>query len=354
MPRKLFYYRLQTVVVISLIWVVFGIVFYENLIRTTNDLGVNVNLLQFCVTFGVIGFIISCILTFSLKPAFNHQPVGMASIYKLIITLMLFFVIAFVLLLIYFIFYYKQDFNFNHYLNSFFTKIMKTRTFTIFMLDMSLMTVLSITILEVTDKYGPGMFWSMLVGEYHNPKVQNRIFIFLDINESVTIAEDLGHERYFRMLRQFFADITLPVLSNDGEIYQYVGDEIVLSWPNTPENKLKSLKFLRHTYFLVERKADFYDKRFRNVPRFKAGVHVGEVTAGFIGIIKRELIYSGDTVNTTARIRGICHEVNESFVLSGDFMKDFHTPHGYKIKAIGRIELKGRNEPVKLYSMKFE
>ena len=95
------------------------------------------------------------------------------------------------------------------------------------------------------------MFWSMLIGEYHKPKNENRIFIFLDINESTSIAEDLGHTRYFMMLRRFFRDITLPIMANDGEIYQYVGDEVVLNWSNTPENKLKSLKFIRNTYFLI-------------------------------------------------------------------------------------------------------
>ncbi|MDB5252042.1 MAG: adenylate/guanylate cyclase protein [Flaviaesturariibacter sp.] len=354
MPRKLLYYRLRILGTISLIWVLFGVVFFENFIRSANDLGVKVSLVQFIFTFGVIGFLISAALIFYLKPAFNHQPVGLAALYKMTITLFLFVLIAFVLLMLYYVLGYRKPFNFSHYLNSFFTKILRTRTFAIFIVDMSIMTLLSIAILEVTDKYGPGMFWSMLIGEYNTPQVENRIFIFLDINEATAIAEGLGHELYFRMLRKFFADITMPVLANDGEIYQYVGDEIVLSWPNTPENKIKSLKFLRHMYFLVERKAEEYQRRFQNVPRFKAGVHAGEVTAGFVGVLKRELIYSGDTVNTTARIRGVCHDVNESFVLSGAFMEDFHTPHGYKIKAIGRIYLKGKVEHTKLYFMRFE
>lgn len=354
MPKKLFYLRLRLLVFISLVWVLFGVVFFENLIHGENDLGVHVTLYKFCIAFGIIGFLITSILIYYLRPAFSHFPVGLASIYKLGITILLFFVIAFVLLCFYFILVYKQHFNFNHFLQSFFSKIMRTHTFVIFVVDMGLMTAISIGILEVNDKYGPGIFWSMMIGEYIQPKVLNRIFIFLDINEATSIAETLGHENYFKMLRKFFADITMPVLANDGEIYQYVGDEIVLSWPNTPENKAKSLKFLRNTYYLVERQSKEYERTFGNVPRFKAGVHAGEVTAGFVGIIKRELIYSGDTVNTTARIRGICHDVNEHFVLSGDFMKEFQTPHGYKIKAIGRIELKGRNEPVKLYRMSFE
>src|SRR5690348_4272314 len=136
--------------------------------------------------------------------------------------------------MLYFFIHYTQSLH--HYFQSFFTKLVYTNTFASFLIDMGLMTFFSIILLEVTDKFGPGMFWSMLSGEYHKPKIENRIFIFLDINESTSIAEDLGHEKYFRMLRDFFSDLTLPVLANDGEIYQYVGDEVLVSWPNTPEN----------------------------------------------------------------------------------------------------------------------
>jgi adenylate cyclase len=270
----------------------------------------------------------------------------------MLMAFVLFFVIAFVLLMIYFFIHYTKDLN--HYFHSFFTKLVYTNTFVSFIIDMGLMTLLSIILLEVTDKYGPGMFWSMLSGEYHKPRIENRIFIFLDINESTTIAEELGHEKYFRMLRDFFSDITLPVLANDGEIYQYVGDEILVTWLNTPENKIKSLKFIRNSYYLLERLAKRYQKKYDRLPKFKAGIHAGEVTAGFVGLIKRELVYCGDTMNTTSRICSMCNELNESFVLSEDFMDDFHQPFGYSIDKIGTLELKGRSEPVKLFSLKLE
>jgi adenylate cyclase len=352
MPKKLLFYQLRTLTVVSLIWVVFGIVFFENLINPYNDLGVHVSLLQFAFTFGIIGFIISGVLIFFLKPAFNHQPVWLGTIIKLLITLFLFLIITFFLLLAYFVLHYHRSFP--HFIHSFFTKIVQTRTFNIFMTDMGLMTLLSIMLLEVMDKYGPGMFWSMLSGKYHRPKIEDRIFIFLDINNSTSIAEQLGHEKYFRLLRSFFNDITLSVLANEGEIYQYVGDEIVLSWLNTAENKIQSLKFIRNAFYLLKRKDKFYEKRFGLVPGFKAGVHAGEVTSGLIGMIKRDLIYCGDTINTSARIRSMCNELNEAYVLSEDFMKDFNQPFGYEIDMIGEMELKGRQEPIKLYAMNFE
>lgn len=336
---------------VSLIWIIFGIVFFVNLMPG-NDLGVHVSLVEFSFVFGIIGFIITASLIFYLKPAFHHLPSWLSISIKMVITIVLFFLIAFLLLMLYYFLHYTKDLQ--HYFHSFYTKLVYTNTFTGFIIDMGLMTFLSIILLEVTDKYGPGMFWSMLSGEYHVPKIENRIFIFLDINESTSIAEQLGHEKYFRMLRNFFNDLTLPVMTNEGEIYQYVGDEIVISWLNTPENKIKSLKFIRNTFYLMERLSARYQKRYGKQPKFKAGVHAGEVTAGFIGVIKKDLVYSGDTMNTAARIRSMCNELDESFILSEDFMAEFATPHGYEISKIGTMELRGRSEPVKLFALKFE
>ena len=352
MPRLLLYYKLRTLVIISLIWLLLGFIYYINLIKPSNDLGVRVSLLQFSIAFGIIGLLISAVLIFYLKSAFNHLPLWLSIVIKLIITLMLFFVIAFVLLMVYYLIHYKGTLE--HYLHSFFTKLAYTYTFLSFIIDMGFTTMLTIILLEVTDKYGPGMFWSMLRGQYHKPKIENRIFVFLDMNDSTTLAELLGHEKYFRMLRDFYNDITKTILANDGQIYQYVGDEIVVNWLNTPENKLKALKFIRNTFYLIERFRKRYERRYGKVPTFKAGIHAGEVTAGFVGLIKKDLIYCGDTMNTAARIRSMCTELNESFILSEDFVHDFYQPFGYEISNIGKIELKGRLEPVKLFSLKFQ
>jgi adenylate cyclase len=174
------------------------------------------------------------------------------------------------------------------------------------------------------------------------------------LNNSTTIAEEIGHEKYFNMLRDFFADITEPILANGAHIYQYVGDEVVLSWMNTADNKLRPLNFIKGAFNAIKRKENYYINSYGVVPTFKAGVHAGDVTAGYIGIIKKDLVFSGDTLNTTARITSKCHELNSSFLLSYEFLLGVKNTDGYKIKEIGELELKGRHEKEKLYSLSFE
>jgi adenylate cyclase len=350
--RRLIDYRLRVLATISVIWVVFAFLFLYNIILIEKELVKQRSLLLFSLAFAIIGFVVSASLVFYLKSAFRHYPLWLSILIKLGMAFLLFVIIAFIMLSFYFVF--SSHKKLGEYISSFYEYVFLTRAFLIFMIDLGVMTLFTILILEVTDKYGPGGFWEMMRGKYNHPKIEDRIFVFLDINDATTIAEKLGHKRYFRLLRDFFSDITVPILANDGEIYQYVGDEVVLSWKKTPLNKIKCLRFLRNAFFLIKRREKKYLNRYGVAPSFKAGIHSGEVTAGVIGIVKKDLVYSGDTLNTTARIRSKCHELNETFVLSGDFLSDFHTPHSYHISAIGEMEFKGREEKEKLYSLTFE
>jgi adenylate cyclase len=310
--RRILYYKLSVLANISAIWVVFAFLFLYNIILFDKDLATNRSLILFSLAFAIIGFAVSAALVFYLKNAFRHYPLWVSVLIKMTLTFLLFILVAFIILAFYFVF--SSHWKLNEYIRQFYKEVFLTRAFMIFMIDLGIMTLLTIFILEVTDKYGPGGFWSMMRGKYNKPRIENRIFIFLDINHATAIAEKLGHTKYFRLLRDFFSDITVPILANGGEIYQYVGDEVVLSWKNTPLNKQKCFKFLRNAFFLLKRREARYMRRYGVSPSFKAGIHSGEVTAGVIGIVKKDLVYSGDTLNTAARIRSKCHELDESFV----------------------------------------
>ena len=350
--RKIFNHQLRSLFTISIIWMIYTFGMVYNVREMQVKVILTASALYLSLIAGLVGFIISASLIFYLKDAFKKYPLWISLLLKMFFTFLLFVLIGFILLAIYAVFLYQG--NFNAFTQKFFAVIIISEPFVIFMANMAMMTFITIIIIEITDKYGPGMFWSILIGEYHIPKIENRIFLFLDINASTSIAEHLGHTRYFLLLKEFFSDVTIPVLANGGQIYQYVGDEIVLSWRNTEENKHKCLKFIRNTFYLIKRREKKYIKRYGVLPEFKVGVHAGEVTAGFIGIVKKDLIYSGDTLNTTARIRSMCHELNHSFILSEDFLQHFTHAAPYEIAAIGELEIKGRSEPVKLFSLSFD
>jgi len=350
--RRVFFYRLYLVINISIIWVIFSIIFLYNIVEVEKEHLESRRLSFFSLAFAIIGFIVSGAEAFFLKDAFRRFPLWLSTIFRMTLTFLLFSIVSIIFLLAYFVIRYDRAFS--EFTGVFLNKILTSPSFIMFMVDLGLLAFISILLLEISDKYGPGGFRNLLGGRYNKPRKENRIFVFLDINESTAIAERIGHEKYFNMLKDFFADITEPILANGGHIYQYVGDEVVLSWKNTPANKLRCLRFIRQAYFTIKKKAIYYQKRYDVAPSFKAGIHAGDVTAGYIGIIKKDLVFSGDTLNTTARIRSKCHEFNHSFILSIDFLRGLEKPDKYTITEIGNMEFKGRKEKSTVYSLNFD
>src|SRR5690606_6867708 len=82
----------------------------------------------------------------------------------------------------------------------------------------------------VHNKYGPGVLVPLLLGKYRSPKEEERIFLFMDLKSSTAIAEQLGHIRYSAFIRDSFLDINELLSEYSASVYQYVGDEIVLTW----------------------------------------------------------------------------------------------------------------------------
>ena len=168
--------------------------------------------------------------------------------------------------------------------------------------------------IQVSEKFGPGNLWNLLTGKYHIPKNEKRIFMFLDLKSSTTIAEKLGEEKYHEFLQHVFMDVTDPINNSKAEIYQYVGDEVIISWNL---EKIKNKPDCLNVFFEIEnefeKNKEKYIRKYNVIPKFKAGAHVGNAIAGEIGIIKRDITYSGDLLNTTARIQGRCNEFNSVF-----------------------------------------
>jgi adenylate cyclase len=207
-------------------------------------------------------------------------------------------------------------------------------------------------LLQVNSKFGQGSFWNIIRGKYNTPKEEKRIFMFLDLNSSTSIAEQLGDEAYHALLKDFFADITDPILENKGEIYQYVGDEVVIAWNYEDGKKdFHCLKCFFDMKLHIQKRKEKYLQRYGLIPSFKAGIHCGRVIAGEVGIIKRDITYSGDVLNTTSRILNKCGELNEEVIASADLLSEIPFVKEYITRPLGAIKLKGKTKEVLLNAL---
>jgi adenylate cyclase len=138
----------------------------------------------------------------------------------------------------------------------------------------------------------------------------------------------------------------------NAEIYQYVGDEVVLSW-NSIEGlrNMNCIKFFFAFQNHLQKMNEHYEEKFGFVPLFKAGANIGSITVAEVGDIKREIAYHGDTINTAARIQSVCNTYGKSFIISEGLKKQIEWDDSFSTEFIDSLKLKGKETEIKLFSV---
>lgn len=207
-------------------------------------------------------------------------------------------------------------------------------------------------LLQMNALLGPKVLGNFVIGTYHRPIEEERIFMFIDLIGSTTLAEKLGNKQYLNLLNRFFSDLTDAVLETQAEIYEYVGDEVVVSWKF--ETGLRRANCLRF-FFLVDEKLDQnaarYQEEFGLVPSFRAALHGGTIVAGEIGDLKQEIAYVGDILNTTSRLEEFGKSRHQRFVVSAEIAERSNFQSEFACKSLGSFVPRGSEETVTVYSV---
>ena len=205
---------------------------------------------------------------------------------------------------------------------------------------------------EISENVGHGVLMNFFTGKYHKPREEERVFLFADMKSSTRIAEKLGHIQYFQLLRDYYKDFSDAIINSSGEIYQYVGDEIVITWS---VGQKQSLNLCIDCYVAMKDKLDaqanHYQNKYGMVPTFKAGLHIGRVTTGEIGDLKKDIIFTGDVLNTTARIQGLCNQLNTDILLSQNLVSQMKPSAKFRFKTVGAHPLRGKEEVLELFTI---
>ncbi len=206
---------------------------------------------------------------------------------------------------------------------------------------------LTMFITSTFDRLGSQSVQHLFTGKYLQSKQESRIFMFLDMQSSTSHAESLGHERYYQLLRRYYEYMTEAILESRGEIYQYVGDEIVISWPfGSGLAKSACLKCFFDIEKSIQERADMFLKDFGIVPAFKAGIHAGTVTAGEIGRLKKDILFTGDVLNTTARIQAECNGLEAKLLISSELFDLLNDKRDYEFRRKGEFLLRGKEKKI--------
>jgi adenylate cyclase len=207
-------------------------------------------------------------------------------------------------------------------------------------------------VLQMNRMIGTSVLGYFVAGVYHRPKAEERIFLFLDLAGSTQLAERLGSACYFELLRRFVDDLTEPVLETHGEIYQYAGDEVVVTWPM--ETGLRAANCIRCFFGIraaVARNRARYERDFGALPAFRGGLHGGTVTAGELGDLRQQIVFVGDILNTAARLEEYAKRMSLPLVVSGSVLARLRLPAGVEAAPCGELALRGKEARVTAYSL---
>jgi len=211
--------------------------------------------------------------------------------------------------------------------------------------------VAAIVALRVVGYLGGRNLFYLMIGKYHRPVLERRIFLFLDMKDSTALVERLGPIKARALIGKFFFDVSGPITDLGGEIYRFTGDGLVAVWDwrqGVARNRIA--RAIDAIDAAVAREADYYRRKFDHVPDYRVGVHGGPIVTCEEGDTRRAIGYYGDTIHVAARLEQKAREFGVDCVLSGD-VADTQVDLGERLRPIGVEPVRGIAEPIRIFEL---
>ncbi|MGY2047090.1 adenylate/guanylate cyclase domain-containing protein [Methylobacterium sp. JK268] len=207
-------------------------------------------------------------------------------------------------------------------------------------------SALLVFVVRMRDLIGAEVFVNLMVGRYHRPVEEERIFLFVDVVGSTAYAEANGDLKAQAFLAAIFAAIAEPVRRCQGSTDDFIGDMAMITWPMA--RGLQGARCVACIFAIREalaREAPAWSERFGVVPEVRAALHGGSVVTAEVGVDRHKIAYFGDAVNVTARVETLCRTLDAPVLISSDLLELLpHLPAGVRARPLGRHALRGRDQ----------
>lgn len=206
--------------------------------------------------------------------------------------------------------------------------------------------------LDVNQLLGQNVLLNFITGRYYHPRLEERVFLFIDLEGSTGFAERLGALAFHRLLNRFVIDLTGPIVAARGEIHRYIGDELIATWKLA--EGITDARCITACFAAMDQLAllaPVYRREFGAAANLRAGLHCGPVVTGEMGSVKKEIVFLGDTVNTAARIQEFCRHTGDRVLASADLIDRLKLPTDVAKRSLGDLRLRGKGTDVALYAL---
>ncbi len=206
----------------------------------------------------------------------------------------------------------------------------------------------------VNELLGPGVLFAFAAGRYMRPRREERAVLYVDLKGSTGIAERLGETSFLDFLNAFFADVTVEIEAEGGDVHKYVGDGVIAVW-RADADPARPISAAFAAKARIAARENIYGARFSEIPDFRAAIHAGAVVVGELGASKKEIALIGDAMNTAARILQAARETRCDILISATYFDRLRVGReGLHARRIAPVSLSGKSAQLPLVALSLD
>lgn len=171
--------------------------------------------------------------------------------------------------------------------------------------------------------------------------------LFADLRDFTTLSEHLPPEDVTALLNRYFEHMTQAIHCHGGTLDKFIGDGIMAFFGAPQALPTPCVQALDAAQAMHHALATFNTDQARlGGPRLQMGIglHWGDSFVGFVGARSRHAYSAiGDTVNTAARLEGLCKTTGWPVVLSDAVLQQLEPVWHQRVRPLGEQMLKGHS-----------
>ncbi|EGB13783.1 adenylate/guanylate cyclase with Chase sensor [Pseudodesulfovibrio mercurii] len=176
---------------------------------------------------------------------------------------------------------------------------------------------------------------------------------FSDVRNFTSLSEKLSPTQVTDLLHDYLTPMTRIITENEGTLDKFIGDAVMAFW-NAPldieNHQEKSLRAALAQQRRLEELNKVFLEKYGFAIAVGIGIHCGPVRVGNMGssdLFDYTLI--GDNVNLASRLEGLTKYYGQKIVVS-QAIRDA-CPDGHYFRILDNVRVKGKKEPVTIYTV---